>query len=123
MAHESLRPYCETAGDVYSLLERLQVRAAQSIGARALGCIACLAWGLIDPGPAGKAALCLAAAAGLATIGAMADHVARGLLLHLVDLHDLIRPRDAAASVLVDSLLTEYARQAEEAAPDQGVTH
>lgn len=118
-AHDSLRPYCETAGDVYTLLERLQVRSLQSMGLRAMACVGCLAWGLIDPGPAGMAALCLAALAGLATVGAMADNVARGMLLHLVDLHDLIRPRDEAASVLVDSLLAEYAKEAADVEADR----
>lgn len=106
MAHQNLRPYCETSESLYELLGRLQGLAVQSIARRVLVCMGCLAWGLIDDGPSGKVALCLAVAAGLSSIWAVMDHVARDSLMHLVSLHDVIRPR-SAADLVAAALLAE----------------
>lgn len=106
MAHQNLRPYCETPEDLFKLLEALQGLALQSIGMRLAGCLCCLAWGLIDDGPSGKAAICLAVVAGFSCVWAIVDHVARDSLMHLVTLHDLVRPR-SAADLVAAALMAE----------------
>lgn len=111
--HQSLRPYCETPEDLYAALTRLQAVAVQSIAIRLLVCLCLLTWGLIDQGPSGKAALCLAVVAGLACVWAMLDHIARDSLMHLVTLHDLIRPRDMSASLLLEAVLADEGSKVE----------
>ena len=119
MAHQNLRPHCETPDGLYELLGRLQGLAVQSIARRVLVCMGCVAWGLIDDGPSGKAAVCLAVAAGLSSISAVMDHVARDALMHLVSLHDLIRPR-SAADLVAAALLAEVQAGGSEAALQEG---
>jgi len=98
--YESLRPAVDTADDLYALLQALQARSLASVGWRLILLIVLLAVGLIAPGAAGSAALCLAAIAGMACIWAIADNVARNWFLHALTLHELIRPRFQSADEL-----------------------
>jgi hypothetical protein len=114
MSHATLRPYCQTPEDLYDLLGRLQVLAVQSIGYRVAACLGCLALGLIFSGAIGKTALCLAVVAGLSCIWAIADHVVRDALMHLVSLHDVMRPRSAADLVAAAFMAEAQADRTEE---------
>lgn len=102
--HISLAPSVTDAEDLYTLLGQVQVRAQVSVGYRLMGTVALLAAGFLLPGGAGMAAFCIAAVAGLATVAAIGDFVARSLLMDLVSLHDVIRPRTEPAELLAYQL-------------------
>lgn len=109
MQHTSLREYVETPQQLYDLLTRLQRIATAGIAWRTLGCLACLVVALVAPGAIGKVALCLSVLAGLAWIWAVADYTCRDWAMHMLTLHDLVRPPDVLAQTLVDYMLAEQA--------------
>lgn len=102
--HISLLPHVQDAGELYDLLGHLQTSAKASVGWRALVTVALLAGGFVLPGPAGMAAFCMSAVGGLAAVGAMADFVARGVLMDVVTLQEVIRPRAEPAELLAYQL-------------------
>ncbi len=117
--HISLESSVTDADDLYALLGQVQARVQESVGHRLMATVALLAGGFLLPGGAGMAAFCMAAVAGLATVGALADFAARSLLMDLVTLHEVIRPRaepsDALAYQLAQLLAAEPVRDEQEA--------
>lgn len=118
--HVSLRQSVEDASDLYDLLERLQVRAQASAGYRIFATVGLLAGGFLLPGPAGMASFCIAAVAGLATVAALADFVARSVLMDVVTLQEVIRPRTEPADLLAYQLAQLLATNAVD---DEQETH
>ena len=102
--HVSLLPAVQDADDLYTVLGALQARAQSSIGYRILATVGLIAGGFLLPGAAGMASLCVAAVAGLATVGALADFAARSLLMDLVTLQEVIRPRSEPSDLLAYQL-------------------
>lgn len=111
--HESLRPYVNSTDELYQLLQRWQARSFGVIGLRLLTMVALLATGLLVPGTVGSVAFCLAPVAGVACLYAIADNVARGWFMHLLTLHELIRPRYESTGVVMADWLRDVEEQGE----------
>lgn len=111
--HVSLRPYVNSTDELYPLLQRLQAKSLAGIGLRLLTMVALLATGLLVPGTVGSVAFCLAPVAGVACLFAIADNVARDWFMHLLTLHELIRPRYESADVVMADWLRDVEEQGE----------
>lgn len=111
--HESLRPYSNSPDELYALLQRIQAKSFAGIGLRLLTMVALLATGLLVPGAVGSTAFCLAPVAGVACLFAIADNVARDWFMHLLTLHELIRPRYESAEVVMADWLRDAEEQGE----------
>ena len=90
--HESIRPYVETADDLYRLIHLTHGEACASLGRRVFVMLGLLAAGFVSPGAWGSTAFCLAAVAGVACITAAMDVVTRTWFMHLITLRDLLVP-------------------------------
>lgn len=108
MAHVSLRDYVTDAASLYDVLAQLQARVQASIGYRMMATVALLAGGFLLPGSMGMASFCLAAVAGLAASAALMDYTARGVLMDVVTLHEVIRPPEDAAELLAYQLAQTF---------------
>ncbi len=98
--HISLRDYASDPAGLYDVLQTVQAHALANIGIRALLLLGLMAVAMLAPGDASKVAWCLAAAAALSCVAAMADHAVRGGLMDYLTLHDVMRPRDDTAGQL-----------------------
>ena len=92
MQHESLRPYVADADDLYRVFHAQHVALGSQLGLRLLACLAFMVVALLVPGAIGKTAVCLAVIAGMAWTWSMVEHVACRWGMHLLTLHDVVRP-------------------------------
>lgn len=111
--HEPLHSYVANPAELYELLQRMQAQALASVGWRLLACLTLLAIWLIDPGTIGKAALCLSVLTGFACAWSIADHTGRNWFMHLLTLHELIRPRYERADMVMADWLRDVEEQGE----------
>lgn len=105
MPHESIRPYVESAQDVYDVLQRDQTTLEARQGWRIIGLLAALVVALASTGPTASVAICMAVIAALLWVAGAVEVVARHWVMHAIDLHDLIRPRAHSTSAVLDALI------------------
>jgi hypothetical protein len=103
MRYDAVREYVKDNPDeLFRLFEEHRAAQMTEVGWRLLGAMACLVAGLVLPGAAGLVALVVALPMTLACMWSVTEHVACNWFLHLVTLHDVIRPREPVLRFDVD---------------------